>query len=47
MADGRTMIENKPLAVADDLSIDAAYWQWAQGGKAWQPCASARVPPIP
>ncbi len=26
---GRQMIENNPLAVADDLSIDAAYWQWA------------------
>jgi nucleoside-diphosphate-sugar epimerase len=26
---GRQMIENCPLAVADDLSIDAAYWQWA------------------
>jgi nucleoside-diphosphate-sugar epimerase len=27
---GRMVIENDPLAVADDLSIDAAYWQWAQ-----------------
>ena len=27
---GRLMIENNPLAVADDLSIDAAYWQWAR-----------------
>lgn len=26
---GRQMIENHPLAVADDLAIDAAYWQWA------------------
>jgi GDP-L-fucose synthase len=26
---GRQMIENFPLAVADDLAIDAAYWQWA------------------
>ena len=26
---GRVMIESNPLAVADDLSIDAAYWQWA------------------
>lgn len=26
---GRLMIENNPLAVADDLAIDAAYWQWA------------------
>ncbi|MCA9064655.1 MAG: NAD-dependent epimerase/dehydratase family protein, partial [Planctomycetaceae bacterium] len=27
MVGGRAMIENKPLAVADDLSIDAEYWQ--------------------
>lgn len=27
---GRLMIENNPLAVADDLAIDAAYWQWAE-----------------
>lgn len=26
---GREMIEHNPLAVADDLSIDAKYWQWA------------------
>jgi nucleoside-diphosphate-sugar epimerase len=26
---GRLMIENQPLAVADDLSIDSEYWQWA------------------
>jgi nucleoside-diphosphate-sugar epimerase len=26
---GRLMIENNPMAVADDLSIDAAFWQWA------------------
>ncbi len=26
---GRLLIENNPLAVADDLSIDSAYWQWA------------------
>ena len=26
---GRMMIEHNPLAVADDLSIDAEYWQWA------------------
>jgi GDP-L-fucose synthase len=30
MVGGRLMIENNPLAVADDLSIDAAYWQWAK-----------------
>lgn len=26
---GREIIENNPLAVADDLSIDSQYWQWA------------------
>ncbi len=30
MVGGRAMIENRPLAVADDLSIDAQYWQWAE-----------------
>lgn len=30
MVGGRLMIETNPLAVADDLSIDAAYWQWAK-----------------
>jgi nucleoside-diphosphate-sugar epimerase len=30
MVGGRLMIENEPLAVADDLAIDAAYWQWAK-----------------
>lgn len=29
MVGGREMIENNPLAVAEDLSIDAAYWNWA------------------
>jgi nucleoside-diphosphate-sugar epimerase len=29
MVGGRLMIENNPLAVADDLSIDSHYWQWA------------------
>lgn len=29
MVGGRQMIEDRPLAVADDLSIDAHYWQWA------------------
>jgi len=33
MVGGRAMIENRPLAVADDLSIDAEYWQWAEGAK--------------
>jgi len=26
---GRMMIENDPLAIADDLSIDSEYWRWA------------------
>ena len=30
MVGGRLMIENNPLAVADDLAIDSEYWQWAQ-----------------
>lgn len=30
MVGGRLMIENNPLSVADDLAIDAAYWQWAK-----------------
>ena len=29
MVGGRLMIENNPLAVAEDLSIDSEYWQWA------------------
>ncbi len=33
MVGGRLMIENNPLAVADDLSIDAAYWQWAKSAQ--------------
>jgi nucleoside-diphosphate-sugar epimerase len=33
MVGGRAMIENKPIAVADDLSIDAEYWQWATAAK--------------
>lgn len=31
---GRLTIENNPLLVADDLSIDAAFWQWAAKGNA-------------
>src|SRR6185503_20423427 len=27
---GRLMIEKEPLSVAQDLSIDAAFWQWAK-----------------
>lgn len=30
MVGGRMMIEHNPLAVADDLAIDAMYWQWAK-----------------
>ena len=33
MVGGRLMIENNPLAVADDLSIDAGYWEWAKAAK--------------
>jgi GDP-L-fucose synthase len=30
---GRSVIEDYPLAVADDLAIDAAYWQWAEAAR--------------
>lgn len=30
MVGGREMIEHNPLAVAEDLSIDADYWKWAK-----------------
>ena len=33
MVGGRLMIENNPINVADDLSIDAEYWQWAKIAK--------------
>jgi nucleoside-diphosphate-sugar epimerase len=33
MVGGRAMIEYNPIAVADDLSIDAEYWQWAKRAK--------------
>ena len=33
MVGGRLMIENNPLVVADDLSIDAGYWQWAAAAR--------------
>lgn len=33
MVGGRLMIENNPLAVAEDLAIDAAYWGWARQTK--------------
>ena len=29
MVGGREMIENNPLVVAEDLSIDSMYWSWA------------------
>jgi nucleoside-diphosphate-sugar epimerase len=29
MVGGREMIENNPLVVAEDLSIDSMYWKWA------------------
>src|SRR5215510_5026747 len=28
MVGGRLMIENNPLAIANDLAIDSEYWQW-------------------
>ncbi len=33
MVGGRAMIENNPLAVAEDLSIDSEYWKWAKKSK--------------
>ncbi len=33
MVGGREMIDNNPLAVAEDLSIDSEYWQWAKNTK--------------
>ena len=33
MVGGRLVIENDPLVVADDLSIDACYWRWAANAK--------------
>src|ERR1035437_6669029 len=33
MVGGRLMIEGQPLLVADDLSIDAHYWRWAEVAK--------------
>jgi len=33
MVGGRIMIEWHPLAVAEDLAIDAMYWQWAKKNK--------------
>ena len=29
MVGGRLMIEHNPIAIADDLSIDSQFWQWA------------------
>jgi nucleoside-diphosphate-sugar epimerase len=33
MVGGRLMIEQQPLLVADDLSIDAHYWRWAEAAR--------------
>lgn len=33
MVGGRLMIDNNPLAVAEDLAIDAMYWKWARDVK--------------
>ncbi len=33
MVGGRVMIEHQPLAIAEDLAIDASYWQWAKLNK--------------
>ena len=33
MVGGRKIIENEPMIVADDLSIDSSYWQWAVKAK--------------
>ena len=33
MVGGRLMIEDFPLSVADDLSIDSHFWQWAASSK--------------
>jgi len=33
MVGGRALIEDDPLALADDLSIDADYWQWAKASR--------------
>lgn len=33
MVGGRLMIDNNPLAVADDLAIDAEFWQWAKAAQ--------------
>ena len=30
---GREVIENNPLAVAEDLEIDTAFWRWAVKNK--------------
>lgn len=44
---GRLMIEKEPLAIAEDLSIDAAFWQWAKAvrpGKCVYLSSSAAYP---
>jgi nucleoside-diphosphate-sugar epimerase len=39
---GREVIEHDPLAVAEDLAIDAMYWRWAKDAKpGWTGCFSS------
>lgn len=39
---GREVIENDPLAVAEDLSIDSMFWRWAKRSKPrWIGCFSS------
>lgn len=33
MVGGRLMIDYEPLAVAEDLAVDAMYWRWAESAK--------------
>src|SRR3954447_13011436 len=33
MVGGRLMIDNEPLAVAEDLAVDAMYWRWTESAK--------------
>lgn len=33
MVGGRLMIDYEPLAVAEDLAVDAMYWRWAEAAK--------------
>ena len=47
MVGGRLMIENHPLVVADDLSIDSAYWQWAMEARPRKSVCFSSSTPIP